>query len=101
MKTRPITRLLVDGGRLQPRLNAFGNFLGFPIRDDDYASSTAQVQALQAIPYEELDLSAPWESFDLRHDLTTKGIRKFVADYQEMLNLPGQQRAEAQRVGKR
>jgi transaldolase len=74
---------------------------GFPIRDEDYISTKAQNQALQAIPYEELDLNTHWVTFDLRHELTTRGIRKFVADYQEMLNQPGEQRAEAQCVGKR
>jgi transaldolase len=74
---------------------------GFPIRDEDYISTKAKDQALQAIPHEELDLNAPWESFDLRHELTTRGIRKFVADYQEMLIQPGQESGEAQRVGKR
>ena len=27
----------------------------------------------------------PWESFDLANELTTKGIQKFVADYQSTL----------------
>jgi hypothetical protein len=30
-----------------------------------------------------LDLNLPWQSFDIAHELTTKGIQKFVADYQE------------------
>lgn len=42
-------------------------------------------KALQPIPYREIDLNAPWESFDIRHELTTKGIEKFVADYQNTL----------------
>lgn len=40
---------------------------------------------LKPIPYKELDLGQPWESFDIRHELTTKGIRQFVADYQKTL----------------
>src|SRR5690348_6375255 len=28
------------------------------------------------IPYEELDLEQPWEKFDIRHELTRKGIEK-------------------------
>jgi transaldolase len=42
-------------------------------------------QHLKPIEYNELDLNAPWESFDLPHELTTKGIQKFVADYQGTL----------------
>jgi transaldolase len=38
------------------------------------------------IPYEELDLNRPWESFDVKHELTQKGIEKFVADYRATLS---------------
>lgn len=37
------------------------------------------------IPYEELDLKQPWESFDIQHELTRKGIQKFVADYKSTI----------------
>jgi hypothetical protein len=37
------------------------------------------------IPYEALDLEQPWRSFHADHELTTKGIEKFVADYRETL----------------
>jgi transaldolase len=37
------------------------------------------------IPYEELDLSQQWESFDIGHELTTRGLEKFVADYRKSL----------------
>ena len=40
------------------------------------------------IPYEELDLGQAWESFDIRHDLTRKGIEKFAADYRATLARP-------------
>jgi hypothetical protein len=30
-------------------------------------------------------LKAPWESFDLKHELTDKGIKKFVEDYKSTL----------------
>jgi transaldolase len=33
------------------------------------------------IPYEELNLEQPWEAFDVKHELTRKGIEKFAADY--------------------
>ena len=40
------------------------------------------------IPYEELDLEQAWESFDIQHDLTRKGIQKFAADYRATLARP-------------
>jgi hypothetical protein len=40
---------------------------------------------LNAIPYKEVDLNLPWHSFNIAHELTNKGIQKFVADYQSTL----------------
>ncbi len=41
---------------------------------------------LKPIPYKkELDLNLPWQSFNIAHELTNKGIEKFVADYQSTL----------------
>jgi transaldolase len=37
------------------------------------------------IPYEELDLEKPWEQFNIEHELTRKGIQKFVSDYRSTL----------------
>ena len=42
-----------------------------------YSAVNAQGQALKPIPYKEIDINGPWESFDLRHELTTRGIEKF------------------------
>jgi transaldolase len=60
---------------------------GFPMPDRDfkYKAVDAKGKALKPIPYKNLDLDQPWESFDLAHELTTKGIQKFVADYQSTL----------------
>jgi len=41
--------------------------------------------ALRLIPYKQLDLNASWESFDLKHELTDKGIKRFVDDYKSTL----------------
>lgn len=38
------------------------------------------------IPYEELDLGQAWDRFDIKHELTRKGIEKFVADYRATLS---------------
>src|SRR4029077_215706 len=51
----------------------------FPMPDTgvQYRSSA------RPIPYEELDLTQPWEKFNLAHELTTKGLEKFAADYRK------------------
>jgi transaldolase len=60
---------------------------GFPMPDRDfrYRGVDASGKLLKVIPYKELDLNLPWKSFDTAHELTTKGIQKFVADYQSTL----------------
>jgi len=40
----------------------------------------------EPIPYQELDLEQPWETFDIQHDLTRKGVEKFAADYRATLS---------------
>jgi hypothetical protein len=56
-----------------------------PDRDFTFRGVDASGKLLKAIPYKELDLSLSWESFDIAHELTSKGIQKFVADYQSTL----------------
>jgi|GEM_PF-81656 hypothetical protein len=36
-------------------------------------------------PNKEIDLNASWKNFDLKHDLTDKGIKRFVDDYKSTL----------------
>jgi transaldolase len=59
----------------------------FPMPDQDfrYQGVDAGGKPLKAILYKGLDLDLPWQSFDIAHELTTKGIQKFVADYQSTL----------------
>jgi transaldolase len=59
----------------------------FPMPDQgfSYKGVDAASKPLKAIPYNDLDLNLPWQSFNIAHDLTTKGIQKFVADYQNTL----------------
>jgi hypothetical protein len=40
-----------------------------------YRGVDASGKPLKAIPYKELDLDLPWQSFDIAHELTNKGIR--------------------------
>lgn len=37
------------------------------------------------VPYEEIDLSGKWETYDLDHVLTTQGITKFTDDWYEIV----------------
>jgi transaldolase len=56
-----------------------------PNRDFSYKAALASGEFLKSTPYKQLDLSLPWQSFDISHELTTKGIQKFVADYRSTL----------------
>ena|SRR5579864_202751 len=59
----------------------------FLCRDEDfvYKGIGAKGKSLKPIPYKKLDLNLPWDSFDPTHELTIKGIQKFVADYRSTL----------------
>ena len=56
----------------------------FPMPDKQFQYKTSG----GLIPYEELDLEQPWETFDIQHELTRKGIEKFAADYRATLARP-------------
>lgn len=59
----------------------------FPMPDENfsYRGVDKNGKPLKTIPYKELNLNLAWESFDIAHELTKKGIQKFVADYQSTL----------------
>jgi transaldolase len=63
---------------------ATSNF-AMPERGFNYKAASASGEPLKPIPYKQLDLELPWQSFDITHELTTKGIQKFVADYRSTL----------------
>ena len=54
---------------------------GMPLPDKNFTYKSTGKQ----IPYEDLDLNQPWERFNIKHELTTKGIQKFVSDYRATL----------------
>lgn len=54
---------------------------GMPLPDKDFTYQSVGSE----IPYQELDINQPWERFDLQHELTRKGIQKFVADYESTI----------------
>ena len=56
----------------------------FPMPDPQFQYKSSG----KPIPYEELDLERAWETFDIQHDLTRKGIEKFTADYRATLSRP-------------
>jgi len=60
---------------------------GFPLPQSGfvYEAVDAEGKGLQGIPYKELNLSLPWDSFDISHELTRTGSEKFVADYESTL----------------
>lgn len=59
----------------------------FPLPGPDfsYKGKTQDGQPLKPLEYKSLNLNQSWENFNLAHELTTKGIRKFVEDYQSTL----------------
>ena len=56
-----------------------------PGSDFSYRAMTPEGKTLRPIIYKRLDLSSPWEDFPIQHDLTKKGIEKFVSDYRSTL----------------
>lgn len=60
---------------------------GFPLPQPGftYKAFDSKGNNLKPIPYKELNLSSPWNGFDIAHELTKKGIEKFVADYESTL----------------
>jgi transaldolase len=56
-----------------------------PEKDFEYNPVDPQGKSLTPVPYKELDLNTSWEKFDIRHELTDKGIDRFVSDYKSTL----------------
>ena len=56
-----------------------------PEADFVYRGTDKPDKPLKPIAYKSVDLNRAWESFDIRHELTTKGIQQFVADYKSTL----------------
>jgi transaldolase len=62
-------------------LEAWGK-AGMPLPAEDFNYDAG---SLKEIPYKELGLTQPWESFDIHHDLTDKGIANFSADWNALI----------------
>jgi transaldolase len=55
---------------------------GMPLPDAGFAYGTKN---LRPIPYRDIDLRKQWQDYDLRHDLTDKGMEKFSADWNALI----------------
>jgi transaldolase len=54
----------------------------FMVPDADW---TYDAGTLKALPYKDLDLEAPWLSFDIFHELTDAGIKRFALDWNALV----------------
>jgi transaldolase len=55
---------------------------GLPVPDDDYTYNSPR---LKAIPYKDINLEKDWQEYDIRHELTVKGMEKFSADWNSLI----------------
>jgi len=62
-----------------------GSSFPLPSADFVYQATDKTDRPLRSIAFKSVELNQAWESFDIRHDLTTKGIQQFVADYKSTL----------------
>jgi len=55
---------------------------GLPVPGEDYVYDRGN---LKPIPYEEIDLTRNWQDYDIRHELTDKGMERFSADWNALI----------------
>jgi transaldolase len=55
---------------------------GLPMPGDDYVDRPG---SLKSIPFKEIDLAGNWQSYDIRHELTDKGMERFSADWNALI----------------
>jgi transaldolase len=55
---------------------------GMLVPGEDYRYDAKQ---LRPIPYKDIDLSKKWEDYDVRHALTDKGMERFSADWNALI----------------
>lgn len=58
---------------------------GMPLPGPEY---TYPVEGLKPMFYRELGLGKPWVDYDIRHDLTDKGMEKFSSDWNSLIEEP-------------
>lgn len=55
---------------------------GMPMPGENYVYAA---DGLKPIAYQEIDLNMDWHEYDIRHDLTDKGMEKFSADWNALM----------------
>lgn len=55
---------------------------GLPMPDAGYRYAPS---GLQAIPYQKIDLSRDWRDYDIKHELTDKGMERFSQDWNALI----------------
>ncbi|MBI4054455.1 MAG: transaldolase [Candidatus Doudnabacteria bacterium] len=73
-------KVLKEWASAQNPKSQFSPHLSSPARGEEMKEGM-----LKPIPYMQLDLNKPWESFDLKHPLTDAGIEKFSADWNSLI----------------
>jgi transaldolase len=58
------------------------NQKGLPIPGKDYVYHPGK---LKSIPFKEIDLAKKWQAYDIRHELTDKGMERFSADWNALI----------------
>lgn len=62
---------------------------GLPRPDAGYRYNAG---SLKPIPYREIGLQRPWREYDIRHELTDKGMEKFSADWNSLIAVAEQRK---------
>ncbi len=62
-------------------LNTWGT-QGMPVPDPEF---TYETKGLRPIPYRMIELAKKWQDYDIRHDLTDKGMEKFSLDWNALI----------------
>jgi hypothetical protein len=79
--TRPVSRLRRQIVTVPAKVLTLWAEKNFPMPEAGFQYHSSA----KPIPYEELDLTQPWEKLNIDHELTTKGLEKFAADYRKTL----------------
>ena len=56
---------------------------GMAVPDESFIYNAKK---LKSIPYRGLSMDHPWESYDISHDLTKKGVERFAADWNGLID---------------
>ena len=55
---------------------------GMPIPDENFIYNSG---TLENIPYEEISLAKQWEEYNISHEMTDKGLARFVSDWNSLI----------------